>query len=56
MTASRLNQPIGILDEHPTWSNRLIAELTSRGLPWEKIDVGAHGFQPDERARAWGEL
>jgi biotin carboxylase len=53
MTEPRLQQPIGILDEHPTWSNRLIAELTARGLPWEKIDVGAHGFQPAERARAY---
>ena len=24
--ASRPSQPIGILDEHPTWSNRLIAQ------------------------------
>jgi biotin carboxylase len=53
MTATRPRQPIGILDEHPTWSNRLVAELTARGLPWEKIDVGAHGFQPDERVRAY---
>src|SRR5262245_47982927 len=53
MTETRLQQPIGILDEHPTWSNRLVAELTARGLSWEKIDVGAHGFQPAERARAY---
>jgi biotin carboxylase len=53
MTASRPRQPIGILDEHPSWSNRLIAELTARGAPVEKIDVGGHGFQPDERARAY---
>ena len=54
MTAtSRPSQPIGILDEHPTWSSRLIAELTGRGAAVEKIDVGAHGFQPAERARAY---
>lgn len=42
--------PVGILDEHPTWSTRLIAELTGRGMPVEKIDVSAHGFRPGERA------
>ncbi len=42
--------PIGILDEHPNWSNRLLAELTGRGVPFEKIDVSAHGFDPAERA------
>ncbi len=37
-----LNAPIGILDEHPDWSARLIAELTRRRLPWEKIDHSNH--------------
>ena len=32
-----LSAPIGIMDEHPEWSARLIAELNRRGLPWEKI-------------------
>lgn len=41
--------PVGILDEHPAWSNRLIAELTGRGVPVEKIDVSAHAFRPDDR-------
>ena len=41
--------PVGILDEHPNWSNRLAAELVARGVPFEKIDVGAHGFRPGER-------
>ncbi len=44
-----LTAPIGILDEHPEWSARLIAELERRGLPWEKIDHSSHGYDPRER-------
>ena len=40
---------IGILDEHPEWSRRLIAELESRGLAVEKIDHASHTFDPRER-------
>jgi hypothetical protein len=49
-------RPVGILDEHPTWSTRLIAELTGRGIPHEKIDVSAHGFHPAERTRRYSVL
>jgi biotin carboxylase len=45
----RLSAPIGILDEHPEWSARLIAELEHRRLPFEKIDHSNHGFDPRER-------
>ncbi len=45
--------PVGILDEHPTWSNRLAAELTARGVAFEKIDPGGHAFRPEERARRY---
>ena len=41
--------PIGILDEHPDWSRRLLDELDRRGLPWEKIDHSSHAFDPRER-------
>jgi biotin carboxylase len=44
---------IGILDEHPEWSKRLIAELESRGLDVERIDHSAHGFDPRDRRRRW---
>lgn len=44
-----LSAPIGILDEHPDWSNRLIAELQSRRLPVEKIDHSNHAYHPGER-------
>lgn len=45
----RLSAPIGILDEHPEWSTRLMAELRSRGLPFEKIDHSNHAFDPADR-------
>jgi len=44
--SSVLSAPIGILDEHPEWSRRLIAELESRRLPWEKIDHSNHAYDP----------
>ena len=43
------SRPIGILDEHPEWSRRLIAALDARGLPFEKIDHSNHAFDPRER-------
>jgi glutathione synthase/RimK-type ligase-like ATP-grasp enzyme len=48
-----LGAPIGILDEHPEWSARLIAELDRRGLPWEKVDHSNHGYDPGERRPAY---
>src|SRR5262244_4186054 len=50
---TRLSAPIGILDEHPDWSTRLISELTRRGLPWEKIDHSSHAFDPRARRPAY---
>ena len=44
-----LAAPIGILDEHPEWSARLIAELQHRRLPFEKIDHSNHAFDPRDR-------
>src|SRR5881396_2034957 len=46
----RLVRPIGILDEHPEWSKRLMAALDARGLPFEKIDHSNHAFDPRDRA------
>jgi biotin carboxylase len=50
---TRLTAPIGLLDEHPDWSARLIAELTRQGLPWEKIDHSSHAFDPRDRRPAY---
>ncbi len=47
--ATALSGPIGILDEHPEWSRRLLDELDRRGLAWEKIDHSSHAFDPRER-------
>jgi hypothetical protein len=41
-----LDRPIGILDEHPEWSRRLIAALEARRL---QIDHSSHAFDPRER-------
>lgn len=44
-----LHAPIGILDEHPEWSSRLIAELQARRLPYERIDHSNHAYDPRDR-------
>ncbi len=44
-----LKRPIGILDEHPEWSRRLIDALDARRLPYEKIDHSSHTFDPRDR-------
>ncbi len=46
-----IGSPIGILDEHPEWSARLIAELEHRRLPFEKIDHSSHAFDPRDRSK-----
>jgi hypothetical protein len=48
--------PIGILDEHPYWSDRLLAELRRRGLPFEEIDVSDHAFFPGARESRYSVL
>jgi glutathione synthase/RimK-type ligase-like ATP-grasp enzyme len=53
MSTTPLTRPIGILDEHPDWSARLTAELTQRGLPWERIDHSNHRFDPHETRRVY---
>jgi hypothetical protein len=52
----KLSWPIGIVDEHPEWSTRLIAELQSRRLPFEKIDHSNHAFDPRDRQRRYSVL
>jgi hypothetical protein len=51
-----LSGSIAILDEHPQWSTRLIAELESRRLPFEKIDHASHAYEPGDRARRYSVL
>ena len=52
MTA-RISAPIAIVDEHPDWSTRLIAELQHRRLPFEKIDHSNHAYDPRDRRRRY---
>jgi RimK-like ATP-grasp domain len=47
--ATSISRPIAIVDEHPEWSARLIAELQSRRLPFEKIDHSSHAYDPRDR-------
>lgn len=44
---------IGILDEHPEWSTRLMAELAHRRLSFEKIDPSNHAYDPHDRERRY---
>ena len=53
MSEIKLSAPIGILDEHPEWSRRLLAELEHRGLPFERIDHSNHAFDPRDRTCAY---
>jgi len=52
MSASLL-APIGILDEHPEWSSRLMAELRARRLPHERIDHSNHAYDPRDREASY---
>ena len=42
-------RPIGILYEHPEWFKLLFAELDRRDLPFERLYVDAHWFDPAQR-------
>jgi hypothetical protein len=44
---------IGILDEHPEWSKRLIAELEGRRHVVDRLNHAEHGFDPSDRRRPW---
>lgn len=37
---------LGIVYEHPQWFVPLFAELDRRGVPYDRIDVSTHGFDP----------
>jgi len=50
---ARLSAPVAIVDEHPEWSTRLIAELQQRRLPFEKIDHSNHAYDPRDRQRRY---
>jgi hypothetical protein len=43
-------KPIGVYYEHPDWFRPLFAELDRRRTPYERIDAGAHQFDPSSDA------
>jgi hypothetical protein len=43
-------KPIGVYYEHPDWFRPLFAELDRRGTPYERLDAGAHRFDPSSDA------
>src|SRR4029450_6819077 len=51
-----LSAPIGILDEHPDWSARLIAGRSRRGAPGGKIDQPTHAAHPRGRRPAYSAI
>lgn len=46
--------PIGILHEHPTWLVPLFDELERRGIPFDRVDLADHRFDPGVDPPGWG--
>lgn len=46
-------KPLGIFYEHPDWFKPLFAELDRRGIAYDRIDAGAHAYDPGERDAPW---
>lgn len=44
---------LGVVYEHPEWFIPLFAELDRRSVPYERIDVSAHAFDPAGRDVPW---
>ena len=44
---------IGVVYEHPVWFAPLFAELDRRSIPYDRIDLSAHTFDPDLRSIPW---
>jgi hypothetical protein len=44
---------LGIVYEHPEWFAPLFAEVERREIPYDRIDVGAHAFDPDVPEVPW---
>jgi hypothetical protein len=44
---------LGVVYEHPEWFTPLFAELERRGIPYDRIDVSAHTFDPAIREVPW---
>ncbi len=43
----------GVVYEHPTWFAPLFAELDRRRIPYDRVDLSTHTFDPDRWAVPW---
>ncbi len=44
-----VNSKIAIFYEHPEWFNPLFTELDRRNIPYDKLHVRGHSFDPSVR-------
>lgn len=44
---------LGIVYEHPEWFAPLFAELERREIPYDRMNVGAHTFDPAAAEVPW---
>jgi len=49
-----LNKKLAIYYEHPDWFKPLFAELERRNIPYDKLHVGQHAFDPAMREAPYG--
>src|SRR5690606_1939366 len=46
--------PLAVYYEHPDWFRPLFAELDARGIPYDRLHVSAHAYDPAEQASPYG--
>jgi hypothetical protein len=51
--ATGMEQPVGVLYEHPQWFLPLFAELERRGVPFERIHAESLAFDPADLTRRY---
>lgn len=49
----RMESRLGVLYEHPEWFRPLFAEMDRRGLPYDRVDLNAHSFDPAAPRVPW---
>lgn len=50
---ARTQGRLGIVYEHPEWFTPLFAALDARDVPYDRVDVSAHWFDPGEGTPRW---
>ena len=46
-----ISSPLAVYYEHPDWFRPLFAELEKRGIPFEKLPIASHFYDPAEKTR-----